>query len=150
MLGAALHVGHDPAAPHDHHVVAHGQDLRQLRGDHNHTLPGLYHVVHHTVYLNFGAHVDAAGGFVEDEDIGVDIHPLSDDHLLLVAAGELGRNLVQGGRLDLQRLHIRMARLLNLCLVQERPLAKPLHIRQDQIGTHVQGEYQSLSLPVLR
>ena len=35
MRGITVDIGHDPAAPHDHHVVTHGQDLRKLGGDHD-------------------------------------------------------------------------------------------------------------------
>jgi hypothetical protein len=35
-------------------------------------------------------HVDAAGGLVEDEQLGLGEEPLGEDDLLLVATGELG------------------------------------------------------------
>ena len=41
------------------------------------------------VDLVLGADVDAAGGLVEDQHVGVGEHPLRQHDLLLVAAGEL-------------------------------------------------------------
>lgn len=52
----------------------------------------------------FGAHVDAAGRFVQDQDIRAVGQPFGDDHFLLVPAGEVLHPLLVGRRFDFQRL----------------------------------------------
>ena len=101
------------------------------------------------VDLDLRAHVDTAGGLVENEDVRIGVDPLADDHLLLVAAGELGRHLVQGRGLDPQGLHVLLAGLLDPRLVQEGSVGEALHVGQDQVGPHVQGQHQALALAVL-
>ena len=130
-------------------MVAHSQDLRQLGGDHDDALAGLHQIIHDPVNLDLGAHVDTTGGLIENKDVGVGIDPLADNHLLLVAAGQLTDDLIQGGGLDLQGADIVIARLLNAVLVQEGTVGEALHIGQDQIGPHIQVEHQALTLTVL-
>ena len=82
--------------------------------------------------------VDATGGLVEDEDVGIGIDPLADNNLLLVTAGKLGSDFVQRGCLDPQRFHIAFAGCLDLFLVQEGTFAEALHVSQDQVGPNTQ------------
>ena len=56
------------------------------------------------VDLGLGADVDAAGGLVEQQDLGLDQEPAGEDALLLVAAREAGDRNVAAGRLDRQLL----------------------------------------------
>ena len=80
--------------------MAHPEDLGQLRGDHDDRLALLGEVVEEPVDLALGPHVDAPRGLVEDEDVGVGGQPLGDDHLLLVAAGQVLHPLGDPRRLD--------------------------------------------------
>ena len=58
------------------------------------------------VDLELGAHVDAAGRLVEDQQVRVGEHPLGQDDLLLVAAGELADAVVDARRLGAQPLAV--------------------------------------------
>ena len=68
---------------------------------------------------------------------------------MLVAAGELAHNLVDGGGLDAQGLNVSLAALLNLLLVQEHAGGMPLEAGKNQIGADGLGQHQTLALPVL-
>ena len=119
MLAVTVDRGHDLAAPHDNHAVAHAQDLRHFRGDHDDAFSSLDQAVHNIVDLDLGAHVDTAGGLVEDVDIGVGVDPFADNDLLLVTAGQLSDDLVNGRRLDPQGLDVALAGLFDALLVEE-------------------------------
>ena len=45
------------------------------------------------VNFELGAHVDAAGGFVENQDVAIAEKPLGNDDLLLVAAAQFDDGL---------------------------------------------------------
>ena len=69
----------------------------------------------------------------------------ADDNLLLVAAGELAHNLVDGGGLDAQGLNVSLAALLNLLLVQEHAGGMPLEAGKNQIGADGLGQHRDIS-----
>ena len=75
------------------HITTMRWDMRRISGNSDEImmidLPSRDEVVEQPVDLLLGAHVDAAGGLVEDEDVAVLEQPLADDDLLLVAAGEV-------------------------------------------------------------
>ena len=81
-------VGGEAALAHDEDAVAHAEDLGELGGDHDDGDPLLGELGDQGVDLGLGADVDAAGGFVEDENLRLGGEPAGDDDLLLVAAGE--------------------------------------------------------------
>src|SRR5207245_7348118 len=101
-LGAHRGVGHDlflrrvgaaelaadAALAHHDDPVAHAEDLRELRRDHDDPLALSRELVEQVVDLALRAHVDAPRGLVEDEDVGVRREPLGHGYLLLVSAGE--------------------------------------------------------------
>src|SRR5690606_16877878 len=81
--------GEDPrhhAAPHDRHTVREPEDLGELAGDQHDRDAALEELGDVEVDLPLGAHVDPAGGLVEDHDVRVGEHHLRQHHLLLVAA----------------------------------------------------------------
>src|SRR6478735_5967782 len=83
-----------PVAHHDE-SVAEPEDLLELGGDEDHRHPLGSQLGDLGLDLRLGADVDAPGGLVEDEDLGLDDQPASEQHLLLVAAREVAH---QGGR----------------------------------------------------
>ncbi len=79
----------DAAAVEDEHSVAEMDVLGQLRRDEEHDAPLGGEASDDLVDLLLGAHIDTAGGVVEQHHSRVSFEPLGDDDLLLVAAGEL-------------------------------------------------------------
>ena len=71
-----------------HNAVRHSQQLLHIGGDHDHALAFLAKAVHELIDLILCAHIDAAGGLVKDDNIGLGCQRLAHDHLLLVAAGQ--------------------------------------------------------------
>src|SRR5699024_7905007 len=102
------------------------------------------------VNLNLCADVDTTGRLVKDEDIGIRVDPLTDNNLLLVAAGKLADDLVDRRGLDAQGRDIPFTGFENLLFIQERAVAAALHVCQNQIGTDGLRQYQALTLAVFR
>ncbi len=71
-------------------AVGDAEQFGQLARDEDDALPLRCEVLDDRVDLVLRAHVDAARGLVEDQQVGVGEHPLREDDLLLVAARELG------------------------------------------------------------
>ena len=93
-----------PSLAEDDDPVRDGQQLGQLARGHD-DRPALGgQLADQFVDLGLGADVDAAGGLVEQEDLGLDQEPAGEDALLLVAAREAGDRNVAAGRLDRQLL----------------------------------------------
>lgn len=84
-------LGRDPSLAHDEDAIGDLQELLQLRADHEDGVSGSRQLVHEMKNLRLGRNVDAAGGFVKENDTRAGQHPLGDDHLLLIAAAELAR-----------------------------------------------------------
>ena len=80
-------------AMHHHDAIAHAQQLRQLRRDHDDAGAARGQPIHQVVDLDLRADVDAARGLVEDEDAARARQPLPEHDLLLVAAAQLSNRL---------------------------------------------------------
>lgn len=105
FLGGIANIGDfsgDSSLVHDEDTVAHTEDFGQFGADHKDGFSLLGEVVDEEVEFVFGADVDAAGGFVEDDDVAVTFEPFSEDDFLLVAAGEVLDDFVVVGNLDAQ------------------------------------------------
>ena len=85
-----LQVRHHVAFAHHEEPVAHPEGLLEVAGDEHDGAPLVRDVADEAVDLLLRPDVDAPGGFVEEEDVGVGGEPFGDDHLLLIAAGERG------------------------------------------------------------
>src|SRR3990167_3632445 len=90
---------HHDAVRHAHHLAHFGRDEQ-----HGHARLGQAQDLVHDFLL--GGHVDAACGFVQDQQARLDGHPAREDRLLLVAAREQADGLVHTLGLDAQQLHI--------------------------------------------
>ena len=73
----------------DDDPLAEPDDLLELGGDEDDGHPAFGELGDGLLDLGLGADVDAAGRLVEDEQVGVRGEPAAEQHLLLVAAGEV-------------------------------------------------------------
>ena len=150
MFAVTVYVSHYLAAAHYNHAVAHAENLRHFRGNHDDAFTGLDQAVHDVVNLNLCTNVNAARGLVKDENIRFGVDPLADNHLLLVTAGKLADNFINRRRLDAQGADVLLPLFFDFLLVEERPVAEALHIRQDQVVADALGKDKALALTVLR
>ena len=78
----------DAPAAHHENAIAHPEQFGQLGGNHDDAGAGFRQAVHQVVDLDLGANVDAARGFVEDEDARIAGKPLAEHDFLLIAAAQ--------------------------------------------------------------
>ena len=78
---------------HDHDPVAQTHNLREFRGNHNHAHSVIAELPQHTVDLILGAHVNTAGGLIQNNDFRVHGEELGYHDLLLIAAGQIPHRL---------------------------------------------------------
>ena len=64
-----------------------GHEFQEIGGNDEDGLAAVGQGLEQAVDFEFGADIDAAGGFVEEEDVAVAQQPFGDDDFLLVAAG---------------------------------------------------------------
>ena len=111
---------------HHQHAVAHAEDFFHFAGgeqDRN-ALGGEF--FHQAVDFLLGPDIDASGGLVEEQHLGFEGEPFSDDHLLLVATREKLDHLAIAGGLDAQRLdHLRAESLLASGIAESVSLVLP-------------------------
>src|SRR5215218_200827 len=93
------------AVPQCDHAIAALRHLFQLRGDKVYAQTLRREIVHELLYLRLRPHVDAAGGLVQYEHLGVHAQPAGQKDFLLVAAGEFPDRLVWARSLDAEALH---------------------------------------------
>ena len=150
-LGGVLAINDAGHAAFVHHgdTVAHAQNLRQLRGDHQHRDALAGEFGDETVYFRLGADVDAARGFVENENARVDHQPACDQHFLLIAARQIQDGLFEVGRAHTQALLLRFAEGLDLALLDEaHPRVTAPEQRRLHVGHHVEQQETAALLAV--
>src|SRR5829696_1165454 len=101
------------------HAIGDAEELGQLRRDHDDALALGGEPVDDRVDLVLRTDVDAAGGLVEDEHVGVGVDPLRQHDLLLVAARELPGLHEHARRLDVHRLAVLVGDRVLLVVVHE-------------------------------
>ena len=80
-------------------------DFLELGGDHQYAEALIGKLADERLNLGLGADVDAARGLVEDQELRIGAEPSRQQHLLLIAAGELANLLLGARRLDREALH---------------------------------------------
>src|SRR6218665_281486 len=100
--GAARQVaGHATAAEH-HDAVGHAPNLGQLAGDHQDGQALFFQIGDQLVQLELGAHIDAVGRLVEQEQPGRSGEPFAQHDFLLVAPRQLVRQELRPGRAHIE------------------------------------------------
>src|SRR5437016_11365808 len=82
--------------------MADAHQLGKVRGDDEDAFPRRRQPPEELIDLETGADVDPARWLVEDEHLGAAEEPLGEHYLLLIASGEVGDELVDRRRLDVQ------------------------------------------------
>ena len=70
------------------HPIGESEQFRQIGRDHDDRQTLARQLVDDVVEFAFGADVDALGGLVEHDDLGLGEQPAGQQHLLLVATGQ--------------------------------------------------------------
>ena len=101
------------------------------------------------MYFFFGAHVHADGRLVKDQKFGFRHHRLANNHLLLVASGEVSDQLLSGRCFDGQALD-HLVCVFPLPAIRIKEVAPLLKYAQADIGCHGKSQDQALIFPVFR
>ena len=134
LLGV-LEVGHDLAAVEHHQTVGELDDLVQVSGDQQHRRPCPRELHQLLADELRGAHVDASGGLVGDDQRRLGGELPGHHHLLDVAAGEHLHLLLGGLAEDLVFLHQPLALLVDGLHVEEGAVVELLLV--EPVGDHV-------------
>ena len=98
-------IGDRPAVAQNEDAVRALDDLLELRRDHQHAEPLVGELADQRLDLGLGADVDAACRLVENQQLRIGAEPARQQHLLLVAAGELADLLLDARGLDGETFH---------------------------------------------
>src|SRR5918994_560718 len=147
-LVAAQRPHHRPVLEHHHRVRA-LDHLLEFRGDEQDAKALAGQVVDQALDLGLGPDVDPPGRLVEDQHLGVEAEYPGQEHLLLVAAGELGHRLVGARRLDPQAADERGDELVLAPLGHEAGPGEGRQRSQDDVLAHRQVGHDALGLAVL-
>src|SRR5271166_2153967 len=140
--------GHAPLV-HDENAVAHAENLRQLRGNHQDRDALRGEFGDELVDLGLSADVDAARRLVEDEDAWACQQPAGDKHLLLVAAGEVDDGLLKVGGAHAQALLLLLTKRLDLALLDKAGAGVAVAQKRDlHVGHDVEQEKAAAFLAV--
>ena len=139
---AAVDDNRDPVAEQD--------QLAEVRRDDEHAGAAPSRIPDETIDFLARADVDADSRLVEQQDARARIVPFGEDHLLLVASGEIADAGRRARRLDRQAIDRRL-RLLGFGATPNP--ARPREMRQPgqaEISLDRMVEHQSLRLPIFR
>jgi hypothetical protein len=88
------------ATAKDDNAMGQRKDFRQFGGDEQDALAGTGQFLNQGVDLGFCTDVDAAGRFVEDDEVRVAKQAAGEEGLLLITSAELGDGLGRTAGLD--------------------------------------------------
>ena len=90
----------DATFAHHNDAMAHPQDFRQFRGNHNNRFALLDQIIEQFVDFTFCTHINATCRLIKNEDVRIRRKPFANDDLLLIATGEVFDLLLQPRRLN--------------------------------------------------
>ena len=91
MVGGGVKFAGDQAVLHDEQAGTQADTFVCCIAQYDYSLALIRHVADQGVDLLLGAHIDAAGGVVEQQDVRTAGQGPGEYHLLLVAAGKLAQ-----------------------------------------------------------
>ena len=133
----------------DHDAVAHAQNFRQFRRNHNHSHASCGHVIDNAVDFLLCADVHASGGLVQNQDLGIGVDPLSQNNLLLVTAGQVVALVVGTKAADTEFVDTTLDQCSALALGQDTILGNLTQIAQLDILGNALFQQQTFGLTVL-
>ena len=103
----------------DQAAVAHGYELRHIRADHDngHTL--ICQIAHKLIEVRLCPYIDSLGWLVHKENLRIVQQPFGQNHLLLIAAGQLNQLCLQVWGFDAELIRKLLYLLLFLLPVNE-------------------------------
>lgn len=137
------------AAAQDDDAVGALDEFFDVGGDEQdgEALPGEF--VDEALDLGLGADVDAAGGFVEQQHLGLQAEPAGEEYLLLVAAGEFADLLLGARRLDPQPSHEDVDDAVLFAAGDHTEAGEPRHGGQHDVLAHGEAGHDAFGLAVL-
>ena len=101
---------------HNANAVCNSQNLRHFRGNHDDGLSLLCHADNQLVDLILRTYVDTARRLVHHEYLRAALQPLSENDLLLVAAGKAGNHVIRTHTLGMHDFYFLCRGLYHLCI----------------------------------
>ena len=142
-------LGHRPAVAQHEDAVGALDHLLELGGDHQHAEPLIGELADQRLDLGLGADVDAARRLVEDQELRVHAQPAGEQHLLLIAAGQLADLLLGARALDAEPRDEAVDDLALPGLVDDAGARQLRQQRQRQVLAHRHVGDDALDLAVL-
>src|SRR5690554_3380470 len=84
----AQELTYNPSAAHHNHSITQTDNLAQLRGNENAGFALFHQFTDEQIDLLFRSHIDTPRGFVQDHDVRLNLHHLTQSDLLLIASAQ--------------------------------------------------------------
>ena len=108
-------------------------------------MPFLGQVAHQGVDFSLGAHVDAAGRLIHDQQLRLSAQPLGEHDLLLVATAQVADSLRNAGRGNRKGVDVMVGNLaLRFCVDGPHNARYPFENGQADVGLDVHAEHQAM------
>src|SRR4051812_13732281 len=137
------------AGVHDADAITDPQQFRHFRRDHDDGLSGIGQFIDDAIDLVFGANIDTAGRFVQDQDFRIGEQPFRQYDLLLIAAGQAAACLIDIGAADVHAAPIIARHLQLLDIVDDEACRDPAKIGKRDVLADIVGEQEAELLAVL-
>jgi hypothetical protein len=135
---------------HNRDAIAHAQNLREFRRDHDDCEPLLCQIDHQAMDLRFGANIDALRRLVQDKHAGICCEPARESNLLLIPPGQRNRFGIKGRRFDSEPLHVRHRHPALLPAIDHPAAGHGGQAGEGRILRNGHRQHHSVLTPILR
>src|SRR6185312_3205903 len=113
----AIENADNPTFMHHSNAIAHAQDLRQLRGNHEHSHTLRREIADERMNLGFRADIDSLGRLIQDQNRWIRSEPAAQRNFLLITARKSTHGSVQRRSLDSESVKVFAGDASLLCKV---------------------------------